>query len=92
MFRLVFRKEFYICRKFKAMNHKEKLIYLVDQKSPKDIASKLGVTTATILNKRKGHTPINTSEGLLIDILYQNHKDAELIMLEARRKFNELTK
>ena len=67
------------------MNHKEKLTYLVEVKSKKDIAERLGVTTATILNKRKGNTPITMSEKIAIDILYDNHKHAEELIAEAEK-------
>jgi hypothetical protein len=73
------------------MTHIEKLEYLVHKTKPRDIASKLGLTTTSILNKRKGNTPITMAEGMLLDILYQNHKQAEQIIAEAKELARKLT-
>lgn len=73
------------------MTHIEKLNYLVHKTKPRDIASKLGLTTTSILNKRKGDSQITISEGVLIDILYTNHKRAEEIIAEAQEEARKLT-
>jgi hypothetical protein len=73
------------------MKHIEKLEYLVNKTKPRDIADKLGLTTTSILNKRKGNTPITMSEGIIIDILYTNRKRAEEIIAKAQEEARKLT-